>query len=113
MVIRAVLLAAAGLMAAAPIALAAAPLETPAGRKPRVVITADPELDDSNSLVRYLLFSPDFQTEGLIYASSQFHWKGDGKGTKLIGAGPRVHAVRAQSVPVHIVALGSQGAVHR
>ncbi len=58
-------------------------LETPAGHKPRVVITADPEPDDSNSLVRYLLFSADFKTEGLIYASSQFHWKGDGKGTRL------------------------------
>ena len=57
-------------------------LETPPGRKPRVVITTDPELDDSNSLVRYLLYSADFDTEGLIYASSQFHWKGDGKGTK-------------------------------
>jgi hypothetical protein len=50
--------------------------------RPRVVVTTDPELDDSNSLVRYLLYSTDFQTEGLIYASSQFHWKGDGKGTK-------------------------------
>jgi len=57
-------------------------LETPPGAKPRVVITADPELDDSNSLVRYLLYAPSFRTEGLIYASSQFHWKGDGKGTK-------------------------------
>lgn len=50
--------------------------------KPRVVVTTDPELDDSNSLIRYLLYSTDFQTEGLIYASSGFHWKGDGKGTK-------------------------------
>ena len=50
--------------------------------KPRVVVTADPELDDSNSLVRYLLYSTDFQTEGLIYASSGFHWKGDGTGKK-------------------------------
>lgn len=33
--------------------------------KPRVVVTADPELDDSNSLVRYLLYSTDFQTEGV------------------------------------------------
>lgn len=56
---------------------------TPQGQKPRVVITADPELDDSNSLVRYLLYSPDYRTEGLVYASSQFHWKGDGKGTTL------------------------------
>ena len=50
--------------------------------KPRVVVTTDPELDDSNSLVRYLLYSTDFRTEGLVYASSQFHWKGDGTGKK-------------------------------
>ena len=50
--------------------------------KPRIVITADPELDDNNSLIRFLLFSSDLEVEGLIYASSGFHWKGDGKGTK-------------------------------
>jgi hypothetical protein len=50
--------------------------------RPRIVITADPELDDNNSLIRLLLFSSDLQIEGLIYASSGFHWKGDGKGTK-------------------------------
>src|SRR5687767_8036841 len=50
--------------------------------RPRIVITADPELDDNNSLIRFLLYSSDVQVEGLIYASSQFHWKGDGKGTK-------------------------------
>lgn len=54
----------------------------PAYQKPRVVVTTDPELDDSNSLVRYLLYSTDFRTEGLVYASSGFHWKGDGQGTK-------------------------------
>lgn len=47
--------------------------------KPRVVVTTDPELDDSNSLLRYLLYTTDFQTEGLIYASSGVHWKGDGR----------------------------------
>ena len=51
-------------------------------QKPRVVVTTDPELDDSNSLIRYLLYSTDFRTEGLVYASSQFHWKGDGTGKK-------------------------------
>jgi len=50
-------------------------------RKPRVVITADPELDDNNTLIRAILYSSDFQIEGLVYASSSFHWKGDGKGT--------------------------------
>jgi hypothetical protein len=49
--------------------------------RPRTVVTTDPELDDSNSLVRLLLYSSELQIEGLIYASSQFHWKGDGKGT--------------------------------
>jgi hypothetical protein len=58
-------------------------LETPAGQKPRVVVTADPELDDQNSMIRFLLYSTDFKVEGLVYASSQFHWKGDGKGTTL------------------------------
>lgn len=57
-------------------------IAAPALPKPRVVVTADPELDDSNSLVRYLLYSTDFQTEGIIYASSGFHWKGDGTGKK-------------------------------
>ena len=41
--------------------------------KPRILITADPELDDSNSLIRFLLYSTDVRIEGLIYASSQFH----------------------------------------
>ncbi len=50
--------------------------------KPRIVITADPELDDNNSLIRFLLYSNEMNIEGLIYASSGFHWKGDGKGTK-------------------------------
>ncbi len=47
----------------------------------RIVVTTDPELDDLNSLIRFLLHSTDYQVEGLIYASSQFHWKGDGQGT--------------------------------
>lgn len=50
--------------------------------RPRIVITADPELDDNNSLIRFLLNSCDLEVEGLIYASSGYHWKGDGKGTK-------------------------------
>jgi hypothetical protein len=49
--------------------------------KPRLVITADPELDDVNSLIRALLYSTDFRLEGLVYASSGVHWKGDGQGT--------------------------------
>ncbi len=55
--------------------------------RPRIVVTADPELDDNNSLLRFLLYSTDVQVEGLIYASSQFHLKGDGKGTKRLVPG--------------------------
>jgi hypothetical protein len=50
--------------------------------RPRIVVTADPELDDNNSLIRFLLYSDGLQIEGLIYASSGYHWTGDGKGTK-------------------------------
>jgi hypothetical protein len=49
--------------------------------KPRTVLLFDPELDDLNTLIRYLLYSDQFETEGLIYQSSMFHWKGDGQGT--------------------------------
>src|SRR6266496_195698 len=57
--------------------------DAPARQKSRIVVTTDPELDDANSLIRYLLYSTDFRTEGLIYASSGFHWKGDGSGKKV------------------------------
>ena len=49
--------------------------------KPRVVITADPELDDNDTLIRAMLYTTDFDVEGLVYQASTFHWKGDGKGT--------------------------------
>ena len=50
--------------------------------KPRIVLMHDPELDDQNTLIRYLLYSDQFDTEGLVYTSSSVHWAGDGKGTK-------------------------------
>jgi hypothetical protein len=55
--------------------------------KPRVVITADPELDDNNTIIRAILYSSDVRFEGLVYVSSQFHWRGDGKGTTQYIAG--------------------------
>jgi hypothetical protein len=53
--------------------------------KLRTVVMHDPELDDVNTIIRYLLYSNQFETEGLIYSSSRFHWKGDGKGTLFYG----------------------------
>ncbi|WP_019991295.1 DUF1593 domain-containing protein [Rudanella lutea] len=58
------------------------PAAAQAPTRPRIVVTADPELDDNNSLIRFLLYSSDLNIEGLIYASSGYHWKGDGKGTR-------------------------------
>lgn len=49
--------------------------------KPRTIVTCDPELDDNNSMIRFILHATDFQIDGLIYTSSRFHWRGDGKGT--------------------------------
>ncbi len=51
--------------------------------RPRTIVTADPELDDLNSLLRFLLYTNEVEVEGLVYASSRFHWKGDGQGTEF------------------------------
>lgn len=47
--------------------------------KPRVIVTTDGEADDRASMVRFLLTSNEFDVEGIINSSSQFHWVG-GKG---------------------------------
>ncbi len=50
--------------------------------KPRVVVLTDAEIDDQCSMVRFLLYSNDFDVEGIITTSSQYHshghnWAGD------------------------------------
>jgi len=52
--------------------------------KPRTIVTTDGELDDVDSFIRMLLYSNEYKVEGLIVSSSQWHYKGDGKGTKFI-----------------------------
>ncbi len=51
--------------------------------KPRTIITTDGEIDDIDSYIRMLLYANEFKIEGLVYSSSQWHYKGDGKGTKF------------------------------
>jgi len=70
--------------------------------KPRLVITADPELDDLNTLIRAILYTPDFQLEGLVYASSGVHWKG----YHPIHAGTRIHP--HGSVSLHLLAMAGR-----
>ena len=50
--------------------------------KPRIIITCDPECDDNNSLIHFLLRSCDFNVSGIVYASSRYHWKGNGTGER-------------------------------
>lgn len=52
--------------------------------KPRTIITTDGEIDDVDSYIRMLLYANEFTIEGLIYSSSMWHYKGDGKGTKFV-----------------------------
>lgn len=47
----------------------------------RTIITTDGEVDDQDSFIRWLLYSDEMDIEGLVYSSSQWHWKGDGQGT--------------------------------
>lgn len=47
----------------------------------RTVVTTDMEQDDLASLVRYLLYTNELDTQGIIYTSSRWHWAGDGNGT--------------------------------
>jgi hypothetical protein len=51
--------------------------------KPRTIVTTDGELDDVDSFIRMLLYSNEYNVEGLVVSSSQWHYKGDGKGTKF------------------------------
>ncbi|WP_232548826.1 DUF1593 domain-containing protein [Propioniciclava soli] len=44
---------------------------------PRTIVTTDPELDDLNSMLRFLLYSNEVEILGLVYASSRFHYAGD------------------------------------
>jgi hypothetical protein len=49
----------------------------------RTVVTTDMEQDDLASLIRYLLYTNELDTQGIIYTSSRWHWAGDGNGTKF------------------------------
>lgn len=53
-------------------------------KKPRTIVTTDGEIDDVDSFIRMLLYANEFKIEGLVYSSSMWHYKGDGKGTTMI-----------------------------
>ncbi|WP_442890924.1 nucleoside hydrolase-like domain-containing protein [Congregicoccus parvus] len=47
-----------------------------AAERPRVLVTSDGEVDDECSLVRFLLYTNEWDVEGIITSSSQYHWQG-------------------------------------
>jgi len=47
----------------------------------RIIITTDGEVDDMNGFIRLLHYANEFEIEGLVYSSSQWHYVGDGEGT--------------------------------
>ena len=44
--------------------------------KPRVIVTSDGEIDDECSMVRFMLYANEWDIEGIITSSSQYHWHG-------------------------------------
>lgn len=52
--------------------------------RPRTIITTDGEIDDVDSFIRMLLYANEFRIQGLVYSSSQWHYKGDGAGTPFV-----------------------------
>ncbi len=44
--------------------------------KPRVIVTSDGEIDDQCSMIRFLLYANEWDIEGIITSSSQYHWQG-------------------------------------
>jgi hypothetical protein len=44
--------------------------------KPRIIVTSDGEIDDQCSMVRFLLYANEWDIEGIITSSSQYHWQG-------------------------------------
>lgn len=54
----------------------AAPHDTGSSPKPRIIVTSDGEIDDECSLVRFLLYANEWDVEGIVTSSSQYHWRG-------------------------------------
>lgn len=50
--------------------------ETTVPDKPRIIVTSDGEIDDQCSMIRFLLYTNEWDVEGIITSSSQYHWHG-------------------------------------
>lgn len=66
----------ASLCAAGMLTVASAPAANP---KPRVIATTDGEIDDHSSMIRFLLYTCDFDTVGIVEVNSKFQKNGHSK----------------------------------
>lgn len=57
-------------------ALGVIPAHGMAAERSRVIVTSDGEIDDECSMVRFLFYANEWDTEGIITTSSQYHWQG-------------------------------------
>lgn len=48
----------------------------PAADRPRIIVTSDGEIDDQCSMIRFLLYTNEWDVEGIVTSSSQYHWQG-------------------------------------
>ncbi len=48
----------------------------PSFQKQRIIVTSDGEIDDQCSMVRFLLNTNEWDVEGIVTSSSQYHWQG-------------------------------------
>ncbi len=67
-----------------------------ADNKTRVIVNTDGEVDDQNTLIRFLLYSDEFDVEGIVKTSSQYHaedhnWAGDNWTTPYLNAYAQVY----------------------
>jgi hypothetical protein len=53
-------------------------IQSEVSERPRIIVTTDGETDDKASFVRFMLYSTDFDIEGLIYTNSMWHLQGNG-----------------------------------
>jgi len=49
---------------------------TPTDDRPRVIVTSDGEIDDECSMMRFMLYANQWDIEGIVTSSSQYHWQG-------------------------------------
>jgi hypothetical protein len=74
--------------------------------KPRVIAMTDAEIDDQCSMVRFLLYADDYDIEGIITTSSQYHahghnWAGDDWMDSYLDAYAKVYPNLKQNDPAY------------